>query len=108
VTTSAPPVTSSSAAPAKVPLVILNNTQTVGLATTAKTRFEAGGWTVTSVSNYSNNIISTAAYYDASDPANKVAALALQAQFPAIKRVVERFAELPAGPIIVILTTDYS
>ena len=36
------------------------------------------------------------------------AATALQAQFPAIKRVVAKFSGLPAGPIIVVLTSDYS
>ncbi len=30
------------------------------------------------------------------------------AQFPAIKRVVAKFSGLPAGPIVVVLTTDYS
>ncbi len=48
------------------------------------------------------------AYYDPSDPADEQAALQLQQQFPAIKRVREKFAELPAGPIVVVLTTDYS
>jgi len=32
----------------------------------------------------------------------------LQQQFPAIKRVKERFAELPPGPIVIVLTSDYS
>ena len=29
-------------------------------------------------------------------------------QFPTIKRVREKFAELPAGPLVVVLTPDYS
>ena len=78
------------------------------MAETAKQRFEAGGWTVTSTDNFSNDILSTCAYYDPTDPANQQAALALQQQFPAIKRVKERFPELPAGPIVVVLTSDYS
>ncbi len=58
--------------------------------------------------NLTNDILSTCAYYDPSDPANEAAAQQLQQQFPEIKRVKERFAELPPGPIIVVLTTDYS
>ena len=91
-----------------VPLIVLNNTSTVGLGETARQRFEAAGWTVTSVGTISNDIISTCAYYDPSDPANEQAASQLQQEFPAIKRVREKFPELPAGPIVVVLTTDYS
>jgi hypothetical protein len=103
-------LTSASQSPAaqKAPLIVLNSTSTYGLAQTAAQRFEAGGWTVTSTDNIVNDIISTCAYYDPSDPANQQAALALQQQFPAIKRVKERFPELPTGPIVVVLTTDYS
>ena len=99
---------SSSAASHPIPLVVLNDTLTQDLASTARTRFEAGGWTVTSVNNINNDILSTCAYYDPSDPANQQAALELQRQFPAIKRVKEKFPELPPGPIVVVLTSDYS
>ncbi len=90
------------------PLIVLNDTPTQGLADTARSRFEAGGWTVTAINNTTNDILSTCAYYDPADPANQAAALELQRQFPAIKRVKERFPELPAGPIVVVLTSDYS
>jgi hypothetical protein len=91
-----------------VPLVVLNVTSRTGLAASAAKTFEDGGWTVTSSGNLSNNILSTCAYYDPSDPANLAAATALMAQFPAIKRVKEKFDGLPAGPIVVVLTNDYS
>src|SRR5256885_1169317 len=39
----------------EVPLIVLNNTTTTGLAAQAAQRFEAGGWTVTDVSNYQNS-----------------------------------------------------
>ncbi len=91
-----------------VPLIVLNNTTTTGLAETAKSRFQQGGWTVTSFGNLDNDILSTCAYYDPSDPVNQQAALALQQQFPAIKRVVPKFDGLPSGPIVVVLTSDYS
>jgi LytR cell envelope-related transcriptional attenuator len=93
---------------ADYPLIVLNDTSTTGLAQTAAQRFEAGTWTVTKTDNYTNDIISTAAYYDPSIAGAQAAATQLQTEFPAIKRVVPRFLELPAGPIVVVLTTDYS
>ena len=87
---------------------MLNNTDKTGLAETAAASFRAGGWTVTSTGNLVNNIISTCAYYDPSVANAQAAANALKAQFPAIKRVVAKFSGLPAGPIVVVLTTDYS
>ena len=100
--------TSSSAFAHSVPLVVLNSTSIEGLADTASQRFESAGWTVTWSGTLTNDILSTCAYYDPSDPANEAAAQQLQQQFPEIKRVKERFTELPPGPIIVVLTTDYS
>jgi len=88
-------------------VVILNNTDITGLAARARADLQAAGWTVTDATNYSNDIISTAAYYDPSDPASAQAAQDLQAQFPWIKRVVPRFAQLPASPIVLILTAGY-
>jgi hypothetical protein len=106
---SSTPAPSTSAASLKsVPLVVLNNTSRTGLAETAAGRFKAGGWTVSNTGNLVNNIISTCAYYDPSVPNAQAAATALQAQFPAIKRVVAKFDGLPAGPIVVVLTSDYS
>ena len=98
----------TSGATAKLPLVVLNNTRVVGLAQRAKVRFEAGGWTVTSTGNLSNNILSTCAYYDPADAGAAAAARALQTQFPAIKRTAPKFDGLPAGPVVVVLTSDYS
>ena len=91
-----------------IPLIVLNNTNKTGLADTAAGRFRAGGWTVTSTGNLVNNIASTVAYYDPSVANAQAAATELQTQFPAIKRVVAKFSGLPAGPIIVVLTSDYS
>ncbi|MFN2518125.1 MAG: LytR C-terminal domain-containing protein [Jatrophihabitantaceae bacterium] len=111
---SAPPKTSpdnaSSSSPVanKLPLVVLNNTRVAGLAVQAKARFEAGGWTVTSTGNLTDDILSTSAYFDPAVPGAEAGARALQAQFPTIKRVVPKFAQLPPGPIVVVLTPDYS
>jgi cytoskeletal protein RodZ len=107
-TSSAPTSSAStSSAPARLPLLVLNNTTITGLAERAKQTFVAGGWTVTDTGNLRNEIVSTCAYYDPSVAGAQQAAEALRAQFPAIKRVVPRFAELPAGPIVVVLTPDY-
>ncbi len=57
--------------------------------------------------NYSNDIISSAAYYDPSRAANRAAAEELRKEFPGIKRVVARFAQLPDAPIVLVLNDDY-
>jgi hypothetical protein len=119
--TSTPPATSSNSAtsgtsttapPAaqlkSVPLIVLNNSSVVGLATQASQQFESGGWKVTAVDNLQNDILSSCAYYDPSATNAKAAAQALQRQFPHIKRVEPKFPELPSGPVVVVLTSDYS
>ena len=92
----------------QVPLVVLNNTTVSGLAAQAAQRFRSAGWTVTSYGNLQNDILSTCAYYDPSVPDAKAAARVLKHEFPTIKRVRPKFAQLPAGPIVVVLTPDYS
>jgi hypothetical protein len=92
----------------KLPLVVLNNSTISGLAERAQTTFQAGGWTVTSIGNLDNEIISTCAYYDPATAGAQASAAALRAQFPAIKRVEPKFDGLPAGPIVVVLTSDYA
>lgn len=98
----------SSVAAKSFPLIVLNNTTVQGLAKRAAKLFETGGWTVTRYDNYQNDILSTCAYFDPSVRGAKAAAEALQQQFPTIRRVKPRFAELPSGPIVVVLTPDYS
>ena len=109
-TPSSPSTSASPSVPAggKVPLIVLNQTSTIGLAAKAGATFQAGGWTVTSVGSLRNDVISTTAYYDPAVADAQAAAEALQVQFPAIKRVLPKFAELPAGPIVVVLTSDYA
>lgn len=100
------PATSGGAS-ARAAVIVLNNTSIQGLASTAGADLSAAGWTVTATDNYTNDIESTAAYYDPSDPANQSAATQLQREFPWIERVVPRFAELPASPIVLVLTAAY-
>ncbi len=105
---SSPAAGQSSETVKQVPLIVLNNTTIHGLATQAAQRFESGGWTVTRSGNLTNDIVSTCAYYDDADPSAKAAAQALQAQYPTIKRVEPKFPQLPSGPVVVVLTPDYS
>jgi hypothetical protein len=97
-----------------VALVVLNNSAVHGLAGQAAHSFEAGGWKVTSFGNFQNDIASTCAYYDPSSAGARTAAEALQAQYPAIKRVAPRFTPeagsqpLPSAPLVVVLTGDYT
>lgn len=100
--------TSATTSATKVPLIVANNTGAAGLATEAAARFQAKGWRVTQLAVYTGGIVSTCAYYDPSDPAARRAATALQQQFPGIKRVKERFDALPAAPIVVVLTSDWT
>jgi hypothetical protein len=94
--------------PKSVPLIVLNNSSVQGLAQDAADQFEAGGWTVTHVDDLQNDIISTCAYFDPSVPHAKAAAQALRRQFSGIDRVEPKFPELPSGPVVVVLTADYS
>jgi hypothetical protein len=91
-----------------VPLVVLNNSSVANLASEAAQQFESGGWTVTHIDDLNNDILSPCAYYDPTVANAKQAALALQAQFPGIDRVKPKFPELPSGPVVVVLTGDYS
>jgi hypothetical protein len=104
---------SGSASPAAddlraVPLIVLNNSIVSGLAEQATHDFEQGGWTVTRYGNLQNTIISTCAYFDPSAPNARAAARQLQQQFPSIDRVRPKFPQLPSGPIVVVLTGDYT
>jgi hypothetical protein len=103
------PAPTTSSAVGSLPLVVLNDAGTANLARDAAQRFEGGGWDVTSYDeNYQNDIVSTVAYFDPNVAGAKRAAKALQRQYPTIQRVVPKFPELPAGPIVVVLTSDYT
>ena len=91
-----------------LPLIVLNNTASAGAQNVAQQEFEKGGWTVSYVSTLDNQILSTCVYYDPAIPNALAAARRLQQQFPTIKRVVPRFAELPPGPLVVVLTSDFA
>jgi len=91
----------------KLPLIVLNNTSNTP-ASVAADRFQQAGWTVTDTSTFDGDILSTAAYYDPNVSGADAAAAELQREFPAIHRVKPKFDGLPDGPIVVVLTSDYS
>jgi hypothetical protein len=112
---SAAPSASSSAPPTdavkSVPLVVYNDTAIQGLAHDAAQRFEQGGWTVSQFDNLPSgisDIISTCAYYEPGDPSAKAAAEALAKQYPTIQRTKPKFGGLGDGPVVVVLTPDYT
>jgi hypothetical protein len=99
--------TASVASSSRLPLIVLNNTSDTP-ASVAADRFRQAGWTVTDISTFEGDILSTAAYYDPDLPGAESAATQLQQEFPAIHRVKPKFPGLPDGPIVVVLTSDYS
>jgi hypothetical protein len=91
------------------PLIVVNQPPAQNDVEQAAQRFRAAGWHVASTNpDYINDVLSTTAYYDPDVAGAKAAALALQNQFPTIKRVLARFPQLPSGPVVVVLTSDYS
>jgi hypothetical protein len=88
---------------------VLNDTAVYHLAALAAAKYIAAGWTVSSSGNYTapDGILSTCAYYDPTVSGSEAEASALKAQFPGIDRVEPKFGDLPAGPIVVVLTPGY-
>lgn len=101
------PTSSAPSAAGKLPLIVLNNTSATP-GSVAASRFSQAGWTVSDVSTFEGDILSTAAYYDPAIAGAQQAAQELQREFPAIQRVKPKFDGLPQGPIVVVLTSDYS
>jgi hypothetical protein len=84
---------------------ILNATSVSGLATRAKERFEAGGWSVPAVGDYSQQVEASTIYYP---PGLEDSAAALRGQFPEIRRIEPTIPGLAQDRLIVILAQDYA
>jgi hypothetical protein len=102
------PVVPTPTTEVKLPLIVINDSMVAGAAARAATMFRGAGWTVTSVGNLRESLPSTTAYYDPAVPGASDAANALKAAFPGIRRVAPRLSVLPSGPVIVVLTPDWS
>lgn len=89
-------------------VIVLNNSAPAGAEDVAKQQIEQAGWPVSQTGTLDNQILSTCVYYDPANAADLTAAQQLQQKYPAIKRVAPRFAGLPAGPLVVVLTSDFT
>lgn len=95
----------ASAAPALPVLTVLNNSRIAGLAHRAAAQFAAAGWPVGTIGNFTGRIAATTVYYP---PGLRAAAAELAARFPAVTRVLPRFAGLPGSGLTVVLTRYYA
>lgn len=103
-----PKSTAPSTSSARPAVIVLNNTSEASRVAKAISRLAQAGWSASDGGVFDGSILSTAIYYDPQSLQAQQAAIALQAQFPEIKRVKEKFSGLPQGPLILIVTTDYS
>ncbi|MFL6139833.1 MAG: LytR C-terminal domain-containing protein [Frankiaceae bacterium] len=92
------------APPARLPLLVLNDSRVTGLAARAAADFRAAGWPIAGTGNYAGRIVETTAYYE---PGQERAARALAARFASITRVLPRFAGLPGHGLTVVVTRYY-
>lgn len=99
------PVTAAPAAPALVPVTVLNNSRYTGLADRAAAQFRAGGWPVAATGNFRGRIPSTTVYYE---PGQEAMARRFAERFDAVVRVRPRFATLPARGLVVVVTRDFA
>ncbi|HVX46907.1 MAG TPA: LytR C-terminal domain-containing protein [Mycobacteriales bacterium] len=91
-----------------IPVNVLNNTTTSHLAAKAAAEFDAGGWTIGTVGNFTGRIPETTAYYDRGNTAQENAAEQLQRQFPRILRVLPHYDGLPITGLTVVLAPDWN
>ena len=109
VQSAAPPVAAAAppapAGPPRLPLTVLNNSRTTGLADRAAATFRAGGWPVEVTGNFRGRIRATTVYYE---PGQEDSARAFARRFARIERVLPRFEGLPGSGLTVVLTRDYA
>jgi hypothetical protein len=102
----APPVLPAPtvAAPARLPVTVLNNSRITGLAARGAARFTAGGWPVAHIGNFRGRIPVTTVYYDAG---LETSAREFADAFEGVVRVRPRFEGLPARGVVVVLTREF-
>jgi hypothetical protein len=109
VASAAPPVAAPApaaapAGPPRLPLTVLNNSRSTGLADRAAATFRAGGWPVKVTGNFRGRIRATTVYYE---PGQQASARAFARRFAGIERVLPRFDGLPGRGLTVVLTRDF-
>jgi hypothetical protein len=101
---SAGPSPTTAGPAAHLPVDVLNNTHTSGLAARAAQKLTAGGWTVAETGNYPHTVSATTVYY----PAGALASAQLLAkQFPAIGRVVAAPVGVSTTHLTLVLGKDW-
>lgn len=100
---SQPPATQTAAA-TKLPVTVLNNSRRTGLAHEAAAQVARGGWPVAHIGNFTGRIAESTIYYAAGQ---RAAAVAFARQFPAVRRVLPRFAGLPGSGLTLVVTRDW-
>jgi transposase-like protein len=100
---SQPPATQTAAA-TKLPVTVLNNSRRTGLAHEAAAQVARGGWPVAHVGNFTGRIAESTIYYAAGQ---RGAAVVFARQFPAVRRVLPRFAGLPGSGLTLVVTRDW-
>jgi hypothetical protein len=88
-----------------VPVLVLNNSRTTGLADRAAAQFRAAGWPVRDTGNFRGRIRATTIYYP---PGQRASAEEFARRFSGIERVLPRFEGLPGSGLTVVLTRDFA
>lgn len=102
---SADPSTQTGTVPSKPALTVFADGQQRDLANRAAQALRRAGWQVAVVDTLGGRFRSTTVYYP---PGDEATARALAAAFPAIQRVLPRFAALPGRGLTVVVTDDLS
>ncbi len=97
------------ASPVRVPVTVLNSTDTTGLAAKVAAAVAAGGWETPAVGGYTaGDVAASTVFFTEGDENQRQAALQLIEMFPQLQGPTPRFFELPAdvdAPGLVVVTT---
>jgi hypothetical protein len=98
--------------PVRVPVTVLNATQTNGLAAKVATAIAAGGWETPGVGAYkAADVAASTVFFTQGDETQRQAAVQLVDAFPQLQGPAVRFFELPAGVtapgLVVVLAGDW-
>jgi len=101
---SEPPATTQPTV-AKVPVTVLNNSRRSGLGHEVAAEVRAKGWPIEKVGNYRGRLAMTTVFYAAGQLPQ---ARELAREFPQIRRIEPRPADLPGQGLTLVVTRDWS
>jgi hypothetical protein len=98
--------------PVRVPITVLNSTDTTGLAAKAAETFVAAGWEAPGKGGYDgSDVAASTVFFTEGDETQRQAAVQLVDAFPQLQGPTPRFFELPADVpapgIVVVLAADW-